>query len=74
MELHCEGITPTNKDEKTNELNPSATEFYPKQNAAGITKWRLKDIAVEDDDGDIDNAYQIGGVHVANVNIVICEM
>ena len=21
-----------------------------------------------------DNAYQMGGVHVANVNIVICEM
>ena len=36
MELHCKGITPTNKDEKKNELNPSATEFRPKRTAAEI--------------------------------------
>ena len=29
LELHCEGITTTNKDEKKNQLNPSATEFRP---------------------------------------------
>ena len=53
MELHCEGITPSNKDEKKNELNPSATEFRPKRTAAEIAKWRLKDIVIENDDGDI---------------------
>ena len=51
--LHCEGITTTNGDEKKNELNPSATEFRPKRTAAVITKWRLKDTAIEEDDGDI---------------------
>ena len=53
LELHCKGITPTNKDEKKNELNPSATKFGPKRTAAEIAKWRLRDIAIEDDDGDI---------------------
>ena len=53
LELHCEGITPTNKDKKKNELNPSATEFRPKRTAAEIAKWRLKDIVIENDDGDI---------------------
>ena len=53
LELYCEGMTPTNKDEKKNELNPSATEFRPKRTAAEIAKWRLKDIAIENDDGDI---------------------
>ena len=53
MELHCKGITPTNKDEKKNELNPSATEFRPKRTAAEIAKWWLKDIAIENNDGDI---------------------
>ena len=41
---------PTNKHEKKNELNPSATEFRLKRTAAEIAKWRLKDIAIEDDD------------------------
>ena len=68
MELHCEGITTTNEDEKKNELNPSATEFRPKRTTAEIAKWQFKDIAIEDD------AYQMGKVHVANVNTVICEM
>ena len=53
LELHCEGIRPTNKDEKKNELNPSATEFRPKRTAAEIPKSQLKDIAIENDDGDI---------------------
>ena len=53
LELHCEGITITNEDEKKNELNPSATKFRTKRTAAEIAKWRLKDIAIEDDDGDI---------------------
>ena len=53
LELHCEGITTTNEDEKKNELNPSATEFRPKGTAAEIAKWRLKDITIEEDDGDI---------------------
>ena len=53
MELHCEGITTTDEDEKKNELNPSVTEFRPKRPAAEIAKWWLKDIAIEDDDGDI---------------------
>ena len=53
MELHCKGITPTNKNEKKNELNPSATEFRPKRTAAEIAKWRFKDITIENDDGDI---------------------
>ena len=52
LELHCEGITTTNGDEKKNELNPSVTEFRPKRTAAEIAKWRLKDIATEED-GDI---------------------
>ena len=38
LELHCEGITTTNEDEKKNELNPSATEFYPKRTAAEFAK------------------------------------
>ena len=53
MELHCEAITITNGDEKKNELNPSATEFRPKQTAAEIAEWGLKDIAIEEDDGGI---------------------
>ena len=53
LELHCEGITTTNEDEKKNELNPSATEFRPKGTAAEIAKWRLKDITIDEDDGDI---------------------
>ena len=53
MELHYEGITRSNKDEKKNELNPSATEFRPKRTAAEIAKWRFKDITIENDDGDI---------------------
>ena len=53
LELHYEGITTTNKDEKKNELNPSATEFHLKRTAAEVTKWQLKDIATDDDDGDI---------------------
>ena len=72
MELHCKGITPTNKDEKKNELNPSATEFRPKRTAAEIAvavKGHLRMTMVT-----LDNVYQMGGEHVANVNIVICEM
>ena len=53
LELHCESITPTSKDENKNELNPSVTEFRPKRTAAETTKWRLKNIAIENDDGDI---------------------
>ena len=53
LELHCEAITITNGDEKKNELNPSATEFRPKQTAAEIAEWGLKDIAIEEDDGGI---------------------
>ena len=53
LELHCEGITTTNEDEKKNELNPSATEFLSKRTAAEIAKSRLKDLAIEDDDDDI---------------------
>ena len=53
LELHCEGITTTNEGEKKSELNPSATEFCPKRTAAEIAKWRLKDIAIEEDYGDI---------------------
>ena len=34
LELHCEGITITNGDEKKNESNPSATEFRPKRTTA----------------------------------------
>ena len=49
LELHCEGITPTNQDEKKNELILSATEFRPKRTE--IAKRRLKDIATEDDEG-----------------------
>ena len=72
MKLHCGGITITNKDEKKNELNPSATELRPKRTAAEITKRRLlplrKMMVI------FDNAYQMGGVHLANINIVICKM
>ena len=53
LEMHCEDITTTNGDEKKKVLNPPATEFRPKQTAAEIAKWRLKDIAIEEDDGDI---------------------
>ena len=53
LELHFEGIITKNGDQKKNELNPSASEFHPKQIAIEIAKWRLKDIAIEDDDGDI---------------------
>ena len=53
LELHCEVITTTNGDEKKNELNPSTTELRPKRTAAEIAKWRLKNIAIEDDDGGI---------------------
>ena len=53
LKLHGEGITTTNENEKKNELNPSATEFRSKRTAAEIAKWRLKDIVVEEDDGDI---------------------
>ena len=34
-------------------LNPSAREFRPKRTAAEIAKWRLKDVVIEEDDGDI---------------------
>ena len=53
LELHSEGIRATNEDEKKNELNPSRIEFHPKRTAAEIAKWPLKDIAIEEDDGDI---------------------
>ena len=53
LELHCEGITTANEDEKKNQLNPSAKEFRPKRTAAEIANGRLKDIAMEDDDDDI---------------------
>ena len=53
FELHYEGITPTNKDEQKNELNPSATEFRSKRTAVEIAEWRLKDIAIMNGDGDI---------------------
>ena len=53
LELHCDGITTTNNDEKKNELNPCATDFRPKQTAAKMAKWRLKDTFVEDDGGNI---------------------
>ena len=53
LELHCEGITTTNEDEKKNELNPSAKEFRPERTAAEIAKWQLRNTAIEDDDGDI---------------------
>ena len=52
LELHWEVVT-TSEHEKKNELNPSATEFRPKRTAAEIAKWRLKDIVIEDDDGEI---------------------
>ena len=45
LELYCGGIATTN--------NPSATEFCRKRTAAEIAKWWLKDIVIEDDDGDI---------------------
>ena len=53
LELQCEGITITNEYKKKNELNPSGNKFHSKRTAAEIAKWRLKDIAIEDDDGDI---------------------
>ena len=53
LELHCEGITATNDNEKKNELNPSATEFCPKRTVAEIEKQCLKDIVIEEDDDDI---------------------
>ena len=34
-------------------LKLSATEFHLKRTAAEITKWRLKDFVVEEDNGDI---------------------
>ena len=52
LELYCEGITTTNEDEKKNELNLSATEFHPKRTAAEIAKWRLKNVAIEEGDGE----------------------
>ena len=53
LELHREGVTTINEDEKKYELNTSATEFCPKRAAAEIPKWRLKDTAIGEDDGDI---------------------
>ena len=53
LELHCEGITTSNGDEKKNKLNPSATEFHPKRTAAEIEKWQLNDTGSEEDNGDI---------------------
>ena len=38
LQLHSKGIKAINKDEKKNELNPSATEFHPKITAAEIAK------------------------------------
>ena len=38
---------------KKTELDPSAAEFRPKPTSVEIPKWRLRDIAIEDDDGDI---------------------
>ena len=40
LELHRESITTTNRDEKKNELNSSATECCPKRTVAEIAKWR----------------------------------
>ena len=37
-------------------------------------KGQLKDITIEEMMVTFDNAYQMQGVHVLNVNIVICEM
>ena len=48
LELYCEGIKTTDGDEKTNELDPSATEFCPKRTVAEVAKWWLKDIAIEE--------------------------
>ena len=53
LDLYCEGVTTINEDEKKHELNTSAMEFCPKRTAAEIPKWRLKDIAVGEDDGGI---------------------
>ena len=53
LELLCEGITITSKDEKKNKLNQSATEFRPRRTASEIKKRRIKDITNEEDDGDI---------------------
>ena len=50
-ELHCRGITATNRDDKKKELNPSTTEFCPKRTVAEVAKGWLKDIAIEEDDG-----------------------
>ena len=52
LELHCEGITTTNENEKKDELNSLATQFHPKRTAAEIAKWQFKITAIEDD-GDI---------------------
>ena len=53
LELHCEGITTTNGDEKKNKLNPYATESRPKRTAVKIAKWQLKDTAIEEYNGGI---------------------
>ena len=53
LELNCEGITITHKYEIKNKLNQSATEFRPKRTASETTKWWIKDIIIEEDDGDI---------------------
>ena len=53
LKLHCVNIKTTNEDEKKNELNPSSMGYCPKGIVAEIAKWRLKDIAIEKDDGDI---------------------
>ena len=51
--MQREDIETTKGDEKKSELIPSATKFRPKQNAAEIAIWRLKDTAFEEDGGDI---------------------
>ena len=53
LKLHCENIKTANEDEKKNELNPSSTGYCQKGIVAEIEKWRLKDIAIEEDHGDI---------------------
>ena len=40
LQLHCEGITVTNEDEKKSKSNPSSTEFHPKRTTTEIKKWR----------------------------------
>ena len=39
LQLHCEGITVTNEDEKKNKSNPCSTEFRPKRTTTEIKKW-----------------------------------